>query len=95
VLHTVLPLVRDLAVTGDALPDRIEQSPTVERLGQELEGAGLHRSHRHGDVAVTREKDDGDLKIRLGELLLQIESAQPRQFHIQHLMWHLPSTGDR
>jgi len=31
---------------------------------------------------VTRKKDDGDLKIRLGELLLQIDSAQPRQLHI-------------
>src|SRR5512132_3192227 len=36
------------------------------------------------DVAVTGEKDDWQLRVRLGELALQVQPAQPGQAHVEH-----------
>src|SRR5438270_1606396 len=38
--------------------DRIEQILVAERLGQKLDGARLHRPHRHRDVAIAGDEDD-------------------------------------
>ncbi len=51
------------AVALDPRLDRIEQFLLVQGLGQEFDGPGLHRPHRHGNVAVTADKYDGKFDI--------------------------------
>jgi hypothetical protein len=38
-------------------------------------GGKDHRPHTHGDIAATRDENNGDLDIALGPLLLQIKAA--------------------
>ena len=47
---------------ADGLPHRVEQFLVVERLGEEIDGAGLHRPHGHRDVAVAGDEDDRDVR---------------------------------
>ena len=62
-------------IPRDPLLDRIQQVLIVEGLGQKLQRSCFDRPHRHRNVAVTCEKNNRDLNIRLGKLLLQIEST--------------------
>src|SRR5208283_4306836 len=76
-------------IGSDTLPDGIQQFFIVDRLRQEVCGACFDRVHCHWDVAVACEEYDGDLNIRFGKLLLQVESAYPGKIHIQHqTTWH-------
>src|SRR5262245_65963218 len=52
------------AVTLDPLLNGIEQLLVTERLGQELDGAGLHRLHAHWYVAVAGDEYDGQMDVR-------------------------------
>src|SRR5580704_15751208 len=52
--------------------NRIQQVLVAERLGQELDGSRFHGSHRHGDVAVAGDKDDGNMNTSLSQLALKI-----------------------
>src|SRR5271166_3483128 len=73
----------------NTLPDGIQQFFIVDRLRQEVCGACFDRAHCHWDVAVACEEYDGDLNIRFGKLLLQVESVYPGKIHIQHqTTWH-------
>jgi hypothetical protein len=47
----------------------------MERLRQELNGATLHRLHRHRDVAVPCDEDDRKFPVRRGELALGFASG--------------------
>jgi hypothetical protein len=64
--------------------DRIEQHLVVERLGEELGRAGLHRTHAHRNVAVPGDEDDWKSDTCFRELLLERESAHARQPHVEH-----------
>src|SRR5882672_1420069 len=77
-LGTERPVAIDRASNG------VEQLLLAERLRQELDRAGLHRPHRHGDVAVAGEEDDRHLGVRLDELALQIQPTQPREAHVEY-----------
>src|SRR5262249_30291877 len=80
-----LPAIRaHRAVALDPASNGVEQILLAERLRQELDGAGLHGADRHWNVAVAGEEDDRQLGLRVGELALQIEPAEPREPHIQH-----------
>jgi hypothetical protein len=61
----------------------IEEILITERLGKELNSATLHRLHRHRDVAVPGDEDDWDLSVGRRELALKIQTALPRQSHIE------------
>jgi hypothetical protein len=40
--------------------------------------------HGHWDVAVRRDKDDWELPVGGGKLALKLETATPRQSHVDH-----------
>jgi hypothetical protein len=48
-----------------------------------LDSAALHRLHSHRDVAVSGDKDDGKLDVRVREVALEVEPAAPRQTHVE------------
>src|SRR3546814_2680310 len=56
----------------------IEQGLIADRLGQKIDRAGFHRLHRHGDVAVPGQEDDGFGNTRRGQMLLEVEPARAR-----------------
>ena len=70
-------------IASEAHLDRVDQVLITEGLGQELNGAALHRLHRHRDVTVPRYEDNRDLDIRSRELALKIQTAPPRQSNVQ------------
>jgi hypothetical protein len=72
------------AVAFDGRVDGVEQHLLVERLGEKVGRAGLHRAHRHRNVPVPRDEDDRQRDACLGQLLLKGESAHARQPHVEH-----------
>ena len=64
--------------------NRIEEILIPERLGEEFDRARLHGAHRHRDIAVSADENDGNLDARLGEFGLKVESAQAGQSDIEH-----------
>ena len=67
----------------DGVPDGAEKDVFGERLGQELDRAGLHGAHRHGDVAVPGDEDDRHVEPFAGDLRLQIQPAEFGQVDIE------------
>src|SRR5207245_10546334 len=71
-------------VALDRAADGVEEVLLAERLRQELHGAGLHGLDGHRDVAMPGEKDDWQCRVRLGQLALQVQTAQTWQAHVEH-----------
>src|SRR5260221_1706872 len=63
--------------------DRVQHVLIAKRLGEKIDGAGFHGLHRHRDVAVPGHEYDGNVDVRLAELGLKIEPADPRQPDIE------------
>src|SRR5262249_22597731 len=63
-----LILLASRAVASKRELHSVEHVLIAEWLGQEFEGAGLHRPDRHGDVAVCRDEDDRNPNARFREL---------------------------
>ena len=63
------------AITRKAELDGVEELLITERLREELNGAPLHRLHRHRDVAVPGDEDDWKFPVRRGELALGFASG--------------------
>jgi hypothetical protein len=74
-LRDVSALLTRSVIPHDPLLDRLQQILIVKGLGQKLQRTCFHRSHRHGNVAVTGEKNYRNLNVRLGKFLLQIEAT--------------------
>ncbi len=70
-------------IAGEAELNSVEELLIPEGLCQELNGAALHRLHRHRDVAVPCDEDDREFLVRRGELTLKIKTALPRQSHVE------------
>jgi len=64
--------------------DCFQQRLLIERLGQELRRASLHRPHGHRHVAVGADKDDRHVGSVTGELLLEIEASEARKQHLEN-----------
>src|SRR5579871_1645022 len=77
-------LCSDGAITLEGLLNGVQQILIPEWFRQEFHGARLQRPDRHGNVAVRRDKDDGDLHTGLCQLALEIESAYLRQSYVQN-----------
>ena len=73
---------RELAAAGQRLLHRLEEVLVGERLGEKLDGAGLHRPHRRRDVPVAGDEDDGDARVHPGELALEVEPGEARHLHV-------------
>ena len=71
------------AAALDSTANGVQQHIVLERLRQEFDGSRLHRPHAHRHVAVSGDEDDRHVGP-LCELLLQLETAQPGQRHIEH-----------
>jgi hypothetical protein len=63
------------AITREAELNGVEEFLITKRLRKELNGATLHRLHRHRDVAVSGDEDDWEFLVRGGELALKIKTA--------------------
>src|SRR5579863_9006863 len=59
--------------------NRIEEILVAERLGEKFHRSGLHGAHGHRNIAVSGDENDRNANVGLGELGLEIESADPRQ----------------
>jgi hypothetical protein len=62
----------------------IQQVLVAKRLGEKFHRPGFHRLHRHRDVSVPGNKDDGDIHPSLRECALQVEAAQSGQPDVEH-----------
>src|SRR5216684_3853860 len=71
-------------VTIQSLVDRIQQVLVLERLSQKLHGTGFHGLHRHRDISVTGDEDDGDLDARVSQLALKVQAVDARKAHIHN-----------
>ena len=81
--HIIL-MFTTLSVALDSGRDRIEKILVAKRLGEKIDSAGFHGPHRHGDIAMSRNKHDWNSNIRLRQLGLEVETAQPRQSDVEH-----------
>ena len=64
-------------VAGDRGCDSIQHVLVSKRLRKEIDGAGFHGPHGHGNIAVSCDEDDGNMDIGLGQLGMKLETAQP------------------
>jgi hypothetical protein len=55
----------------------IQQILIAEWLGEEFNGARFLSAHRHGDIAVARDKNDRNVHVGRSQLALKIEPAFP------------------
>src|SRR5437879_13057490 len=83
-LGELQPLRARHAITIDRLADGIEEVLLAKRLREKLDRAGFPGPDRHGDITVPGEKDDRQRRVRVGEFLLKVEAAQPRQADVEH-----------
>ena len=70
---------RELARTASS------RSLILKRLGQKFDGARPHSLHRHRNVAITRDENNGNLEaLRLLNFVLKIQTAHSRKTYIQY-----------
>src|SRR4029077_1956579 len=72
------------AITLERLLNCVQQILVPERFCQKFHGTRLQCPHRHRDVTVRRDEDDGDLHSALSQSTLKIESAHPRQSYVEN-----------
>src|ERR1043165_9065714 len=70
-------------VAIERLLNRIEQVLIAKRLRQKLHRTGFHRSHRHRNIAMSGNEDDGKVNVSLGKRALEIETAESRHAHVE------------
>src|SRR5882762_2726843 len=72
------------AITREADFDSLKKVLIAERLRQELNGTALHSLHCHGNVPMPRDEDNWEAPVSCGEVALKLETASPRQSHVEH-----------
>jgi len=70
-------------IAREAELNGVKELLITEWLCKELNGATLHRLHRHRDVAVPCDEDDWKFPVRRSELALKLETALPWQSHVE------------
>src|SRR5467141_3409815 len=83
-LGKVTLLLARHTVTIQSLADRIQQVLVLERFGQKLQGTGFHGLHRHRNISMTGNEDDGNLDARVSQLALKVQAADSRKAHVQN-----------
>src|SRR4029077_13933648 len=78
------PLLTRYPVAIQSLVDRIQQGLVQKRLGQELHGTGFHGLHRHRNISVPGDEDDGNLDTRITQLALKFQAIDARKAHVQN-----------
>src|SRR5215813_12639922 len=77
-----------MPATGNAVPferllNGIEQILFPDRLRQELCSTGFHRPHAHRDIGMTREKNNRNIRARVGDPFLKIQPAEPGHPYVE------------
>src|SRR5260370_39244488 len=83
-LDKVRRLAAPFPVTLDRRVNCIEQILIVKRLGEELDGARLHRPHAHRDVPVAGDENHRQRHALFLALLLKRQYAHPWQSYVEH-----------
>ncbi len=71
------------ALSTDVVPlqsslNSIQQILIAEGFREELDSSGFHSSHRHRDIAVSSDENDGNVIFGLKQLALQVQAAHSR-----------------
>src|SRR6202051_2695491 len=64
--------------------DCIQQVLIAKWFGQELDCPCFHGADGHGDVAVSRDKNDRSVNVGIGQMPLEIEATDPGQPDVEH-----------
>src|SRR5580700_10637310 len=67
-----------------SLVNRIQQVFIPEGLSQKLHRAGFHGLHRHRNISMTSDEDDGNPDAGFSQLPLKIQTANLREFDVQN-----------
>jgi len=70
-------------IASDGPLNCIQEILVTKWFCEKIHCPGFHRLHAHRDVAVTGYEDDRNFDIGLSEFMLEIETAGPRQAHVQ------------
>ena len=79
-----LNLARSLASCCFGSRNRLQQVPFAHRLGQEINGAGLHGAHARRNVALPGDENDRPLGASGCQRLLQLEAVKTRHRDVEH-----------
>src|SRR6266550_9600135 len=66
------------------LVDSIQQVLVPEGLGKELHRAGFHGLHRHRNISMPGDEDDGNPDARIRQLALKVQAVDARKSHVQN-----------
>src|SRR5438132_10349796 len=80
----LLLVVTPRLVPLDCRGDGIEKVLIAKRLQEEIDGAGFHGAHRHGDVSMSRDENYRYSNVRVHQLGLEVEPAQSVQPYVSH-----------
>src|SRR5271167_1381045 len=82
-LHKFTLLLASRPVALQGLVDRIQQVLVPEGLGEELDRARLHGPHRHRNIPVTGDENDGNPDARVSQFALKVQATDARKSHVQ------------
>ena len=61
----------------------VEEILVTKGLGEEVDGAGFHGAHRHGNISMAGEENDRYGNFGLRQLFLTFETTHSRETHIE------------
>src|SRR3546814_8895231 len=70
------PILSNRRIALDPFYYRVQQGLIANRLGKKVDRSGLHRLHRHRDIAVAGEEDDRFDYAGRGQISLQIQDRK-------------------
>src|SRR5258708_6964686 len=71
-------------VAIQSLSDRIQQVLVVKRLGEKLHSTRFHGPHRHRNIPMTGDENDGNVDSCISQLALQVEAVRSGKAHVQN-----------
>src|SRR5215470_16187998 len=81
-------------VALDRSRDRVQKILLPKWFGEEIDGTGLHGSHRHRNISMSGDKNNRNSNVGLCQLGLEVETAQSRQSDIEHeAAWNIGTLG--
>src|SRR5882757_7516631 len=72
------------AVAIQSLMDRIQQVLVFERLSQKLHSTRFHGPHRHRNISMTGDENDGNVDSCISQFALQVETVDSGKAHVQN-----------
>src|SRR5260221_1195798 len=72
------------AVAIQSLVDRIQQVLVFEGFSQKLHSTRFHGPHRHRNISMTGDENDGNVDSCICQLALQVETVDSGKAHVQN-----------